>query len=52
MESILTGIEDAHIYIDFIGAFLMDQNHHVQLLAQIFHCLFVNGFTVDRLKCE
>lgn len=35
MESALTGIKDADIYIDDAGVLFNDWNHHVQLLAII-----------------
>ena len=44
MENTLAGIEDADVYIDDVGAFSKDSNHHSQLLADILHCLRKNGF--------
>jgi len=35
MESVLAGIDDAYVYIDNVGAFSKDWNHHVQLLTTI-----------------
>jgi hypothetical protein len=52
MESVLPGIDDADIYIDDIGAFSNDWDHHVQLLAAILRRLRENGFTINPLKCE
>jgi hypothetical protein len=37
MDSVLSGIEDAKIYIDDVGAFSSDWDHHVNLLATILH---------------
>eukprot|EP00804_Cyclotella_cryptica_P008829 CCRYP_013048-RA/>CCRYP_013048-RA protein AED:0.42 eAED:0.42 QI:0/0/0/1/0/0/3/0/229 len=52
MESVLSGIEDADVYIDDIGAFSQDWDHHVKLLATILRRLRENGFTINPLKCE
>jgi hypothetical protein len=35
MENVLSDIEDANIYIDDVGAFSNDWDHHVNLLATI-----------------
>jgi hypothetical protein len=35
MKSVLAGIDDADVFIDNIGAFSKDWNHHVQLLTTI-----------------
>ncbi len=52
MENILSDIKDADVYIDDVGAFLSDWNHHINLLATILCRLCKNGFTIDPLKCE
>jgi hypothetical protein len=52
MESVLSGIEDADVYIDDIGAFSKDIDHHIQLLSTILRQLCENGFTIKPLKCE
>ena len=52
MESVLSGIEDADVYIDDIGAFSHDWDHHVKLLGTILRRLRENGFTINPLKCE
>ena len=52
MESVLSGIKDADIYIDDVGAFSQDWDHHVKLLATILRRLWENGFTINPLKCE
>ncbi len=52
MENVLSDIEDADIYIDDVGAFYSDWNHHVNLLATILHWLCKNGFTINPLKYE
>ena len=49
MESV--GIDDANVYIDNVGAFSKDWDHHVQLLATILHPLCENGFTINPSKC-
>ena len=35
MENVLSGIEDANVYIDDVGAFSKDWNHHIGLLSTI-----------------
>jgi hypothetical protein len=50
MESV--GIDDANVYIDIVGAFSKDWDHHVQLLATILHPLYENGFTINPSECE
>jgi hypothetical protein len=52
MENVLSEIKDANIYINDVGAFFSDWNHHVNLLATILHQLRKNGFTINPLKCE
>jgi hypothetical protein len=52
MENLLSGIEDADVYIDDVGAFSSDWNYHVNLLSTILCCLHKNGFTINPLKCE
>ncbi len=52
MESVLSGIEDADVYIDNVGAFSQDWDHHVKLLATILRRLRENGFTINPLKCK
>eukprot|EP00804_Cyclotella_cryptica_P013619 CCRYP_012964-RA/>CCRYP_012964-RA protein AED:0.29 eAED:0.29 QI:0/-1/0/1/-1/1/1/0/528 len=52
MESVLSGIEDADVYIDDIGAFSQDWDHHIKLLSMILRRLRENGFTINPLKCE
>jgi hypothetical protein len=52
MENILSDIEDANIYIDDVGAFSNDWDHHVNLIATILRSLHENGFTINLLKCE
>ncbi len=52
MENVLSVIDNADIYIDDIGAFLNDWDHHVNLLATILRRLRENGFTINPLKCE
>ncbi len=52
MENVLSGIEDADIYIDDVGAFSDNWDHHVNLIATILQRLHENGFTMNPLKCE
>jgi hypothetical protein len=52
MENVLSDIEDADVYIDDVGAFSDDWDHHVNLLANILCRLHKNGFTINPLKCE
>jgi hypothetical protein len=52
MENVLSDIKDANIYIDDVGAFSNDWDHHVNLLATILRRLRENGFTINQLKCE
>ena len=35
VESVLSGIDDADVYIDDVGAFSKNWGHHIQLLADI-----------------
>ncbi len=52
MENVLSDVKDADIYIDDVGAFSNDWDHHVNLLAIILRWLRENGFTINPLKCE
>jgi hypothetical protein len=52
MELVLSGIEDANVYINDVSTFSSDWNHHVNLLATILHQLCKNWFTINPLKCE
>ncbi len=52
MENVLSGIEDADVYIDDVGAFSNNWDHHVNLFATILRQLRENGFTINPLKCE
>jgi hypothetical protein len=52
MENVLSGIEDADIYINDVGAFSDNWDHHVDLIATILRRLRGNGFTINPLKCE
>jgi hypothetical protein len=36
MENVLSDIEDADVYIDDVGAFSIDWDHHVNLLALLY----------------
>jgi hypothetical protein len=46
MENALSDIKDVNVYIDDVGAFSNDWNHHVNLLATILRRLHENGFTI------
>jgi hypothetical protein len=37
MENVLSDIKDVDIYIDDVGAFSSDWDHHINLLATILH---------------
>jgi hypothetical protein len=52
MENVLSDIENANVYIDDVGAFSNDWDHHVYLLATILRQLCENGFTINPLMCE
>ncbi len=52
MKNVLSDIEDANIYIDDVGAFSRDWDHHINLLVTILHQLCKKGFTINPLKCE
>jgi hypothetical protein len=52
MENVLSDIEDVDVYIDDVGAFSNDWDHHVNLLATILQQLCENGFPINPLKCE
>ncbi len=50
MENIFCNINDAEVYINNIGAFSPNWEHHLQLLHTILTKLQENGFTVNLLK--
>jgi hypothetical protein len=52
MENVLSDIEDSDFYIDDVGTFSSDWDHHINLLATILWQLHENGFTINPLKCE
>ncbi len=52
MENIFRNFDDAEVYIDDIGAFSPNWEHHLKLLCTIFTKLQENGFTVNPLKCN
>ncbi len=52
METVLSDIEDANVYINDFGAFSDDWNHLVKLIATILQRLHLNGFIFNPLKRE
>jgi hypothetical protein len=52
MENILSDIKDTGIFINDVGAFFSDWNHHTNLFATILRQLHEHGFTINPLKCE
>ncbi|KAL7477835.1 hypothetical protein ACHAW6_003627 [Cyclotella cf. meneghiniana] len=52
METVLASINDADAYIDDIGAFSHDWDHHDKMLGTILCHLQENGFPVNQLTCE
>jgi hypothetical protein len=52
MENVMSDIEDTDVYIDDVGAFSNDWDHHVNLVATILWQLRENGFTINQFKCE
>ena len=52
MENVLSGIKDADIYIDDVGAFSDNWDHHVDLIATILRRLREHGFAINPPKCE
>jgi hypothetical protein len=50
MENLLSGIEDADVYIDDVGAFSDNWDHHLNLIATILRRLCENGFTITHLS--
>ncbi len=51
MDNVLSGIKDADVYINDVGAFSDDWDHHVNLIATILQRLRENGFIINPLKC-
>jgi hypothetical protein len=52
MENVLSGIKDADVYIDDVGAFSDNWDHHVNLIATISWRLRENNFPINPLECE
>jgi hypothetical protein len=52
MENIFRNINDAEVYINDIGAFSPNWEHHLKLLCTILTKLQENSFTVNPLICN
>ncbi|KAL7474739.1 hypothetical protein ACHAW6_000696 [Cyclotella cf. meneghiniana] len=52
MESELAGINDVDAYIDDVGAFSPDWDHHIKVLDTILGHLQENCFIIKPHKCE
>jgi hypothetical protein len=52
VENVLSEIKDSDVYINDVGAFSNDLDHHVNLIATILQQLHKHGFTINPLKCE
>ena len=52
MKNVLTGTEDADVYINDVGAFFKDWKHCMNFLTNILCNLWENYFTIYLLKCE
>ncbi len=52
MENVLSDIKDVDVYIDDVGAFSSNWEHHINLLANISQQLRENGFITNPLKFE
>jgi hypothetical protein len=52
MKNVLSGIKDADVYINDVGAFSDNWDTHINLIATILQKLRENGFTINPLKCD
>ena len=52
MENVLPGIDDTEVYLDDIGCFSNDREHHLKLLDQVLTALKTNRFTINPQKCK
>eukprot|EP00957_Ditylum_brightwellii_P037898 2866079-Ditylum_brightwellii.AAC.1 len=52
MENVLSGIKDADVYIDNVGAFSDNWESHIKIIDEILRIVHENSFTIDPLKCE
>ena len=52
MENIFRDLKGTDVYIDNVGAFSNDWEHHIKLIDMILLRLQENGSTINPLKCE
>jgi hypothetical protein len=52
MENVLSGIDDDDVYIDDVGAFSDNWDHHLNLIATILRRLRENDLIINPVKCE
>ena len=52
MEIVFRDVDNADIYIDDVGAFSNNWQHHTKLIDTILQRLQENGSTIHPLKCE
>jgi hypothetical protein len=52
MEQVLDDMEAVEVYINSIGVFSPNWQHHLQIVAAVLQRLEDNSFTVNPLKCK
>jgi hypothetical protein len=52
IENIFCDVNDVEVYINDVGAFSPDWEHHIKLLCTILTKLQENDFTIHPLKCD